>query len=148
MKRRSQLVHHETLAQQQCGVELGPCAEQSQIDVMTQLGLSLHKMKFKIERKQERHPTLFEWIQTVLERSVKGTPNIYEEELRKRISNDGILARRVYQNGTQYNIVQDLKAALLQEWDSISVAELQKLVASMPNRMFEVIQNHGGETSY
>uniref|UniRef100_A0A8R1IL46 Uncharacterized protein n=1 Tax=Caenorhabditis japonica TaxID=281687 RepID=A0A8R1IL46_CAEJA len=130
MKRRSQLVHHETLAQQQCGVELGPCAEQSQIDVMTQLGLSLHKMKFKIERKQERHPTLFEWIQTVLERSVKGTPNIYEEELRKRISND------------------DLKAALLQEWDSISVAELQKLVASMPNRMFEVIQNHGGETSY
>uniref|UniRef100_A0A8R1EJS6 Uncharacterized protein n=1 Tax=Caenorhabditis japonica TaxID=281687 RepID=A0A8R1EJS6_CAEJA len=42
----------------------------------------------------------------------------------------------------------DLKAALLQEWDSISVAELQKLVASMPNRMFKVIQNHGGATSY
>uniref|UniRef100_A0A8R1I0S7 Tc1-like transposase DDE domain-containing protein n=1 Tax=Caenorhabditis japonica TaxID=281687 RepID=A0A8R1I0S7_CAEJA len=34
------------------------------------------------------------------------------------------------------------------EWDSISVAELQKLVASMPKQMFKVIQDHGGETSY
>uniref|UniRef100_A0A8R1I252 Tc1-like transposase DDE domain-containing protein n=1 Tax=Caenorhabditis japonica TaxID=281687 RepID=A0A8R1I252_CAEJA len=60
----------------------------------------------------------------------------------------GTLARCVYKNGTQYNTVQDLKAALLQEWDSISVAELQKLVASMPKQMFKVIQDHGGETSY
>uniref|UniRef100_A0A8R1I6E5 Tc1-like transposase DDE domain-containing protein n=1 Tax=Caenorhabditis japonica TaxID=281687 RepID=A0A8R1I6E5_CAEJA len=60
----------------------------------------------------------------------------------------GILARRVYKNGTQYNTVQDLKAALLREWDSICVAELHKFVASMPNRIFEVVQNHEGETSY
>uniref|UniRef100_A0A8R1HUB3 DDE_3 domain-containing protein n=1 Tax=Caenorhabditis japonica TaxID=281687 RepID=A0A8R1HUB3_CAEJA len=60
----------------------------------------------------------------------------------------GILARRVYKNETQYNTVQDLKAALLQEWNAISVAELQNLVASMPKQMFKVIQNHGGETSY
>uniref|UniRef100_A0A8R1IA35 Uncharacterized protein n=2 Tax=Caenorhabditis japonica TaxID=281687 RepID=A0A8R1IA35_CAEJA len=58
----------------------------------------------------------------------------------------GILACRVYKNGTQYNAVQDLKSALLRERDAISVAELQKLVG--PNQMFEVIQNHGGETSY
>uniref|UniRef100_A0A8R1ILT8 Uncharacterized protein n=1 Tax=Caenorhabditis japonica TaxID=281687 RepID=A0A8R1ILT8_CAEJA len=60
----------------------------------------------------------------------------------------GILARRVYKNGAQYNTVQDLKADVIQEWDSISVAELQKLVASMPNRMFKIIQNNGGETRY
>uniref|UniRef100_A0A8R1DM14 Cap-specific mRNA (nucleoside-2'-O-)-methyltransferase 1 n=1 Tax=Caenorhabditis japonica TaxID=281687 RepID=A0A8R1DM14_CAEJA len=43
---------------------------------------------------------------------------------------------------------QKFAKALKLEWNSISVAELQKLDASMPNRMFKIIQNNGGKTRY
>uniref|UniRef100_A0A8R1E477 Uncharacterized protein n=1 Tax=Caenorhabditis japonica TaxID=281687 RepID=A0A8R1E477_CAEJA len=36
--------------------------------------------------------------------------------------------------------IQDLKTALQREWDAVSVGEPKKLVATMPNRMFEVIK--------
>ncbi|CAI2346974.1 unnamed protein product [Caenorhabditis sp. 36 PRJEB53466] len=42
--------------------------------------------------------------------------------------------------------VQDLKDALLIEWNLVTAAELKNLVSSMPNRLFEVIQKNGGET--
>ncbi|CAO4371152.1 unnamed protein product [Caenorhabditis nigoni] len=60
----------------------------------------------------------------------------------------GILARRVYKNGRQFNSVQELKDSVQEEWDRVSSVELQNLVASMPNRICEVIRNDGGETSY
>ncbi|PIC47778.1 hypothetical protein B9Z55_007008 [Caenorhabditis nigoni] len=60
----------------------------------------------------------------------------------------GLMVRRVYRHGRQYNTVQELKDAVEAEWDAITAAELKTLVASMPNRMFEVIQKNGGETSY
>uniref|UniRef100_A0A8R1I7J2 DDE_3 domain-containing protein n=1 Tax=Caenorhabditis japonica TaxID=281687 RepID=A0A8R1I7J2_CAEJA len=60
----------------------------------------------------------------------------------------GLLARRVYRHGKQYNNTQDLMVALKDEWDAVSEAELKSLVSSMPNRLFEVIQKNGGETSY
>uniref|UniRef100_A0A8R1HYW8 HTH_Tnp_Tc3_1 domain-containing protein n=1 Tax=Caenorhabditis japonica TaxID=281687 RepID=A0A8R1HYW8_CAEJA len=60
----------------------------------------------------------------------------------------GILARRVYRHGKQFNTIQDLKVAIKAEWDAITEAELKTLVASMPNRVIEVIQKHGGETNY
>uniref|UniRef100_A0A8R1HXN4 Tc1-like transposase DDE domain-containing protein n=1 Tax=Caenorhabditis japonica TaxID=281687 RepID=A0A8R1HXN4_CAEJA len=78
----------------------------------------------------------------------KGINILYSPDLNPIENLYGILARRVYKNGIQYNTVQDLKAVLLQELVSISVEKLQKLVASMPNRMFKIIQNNGGETSY
>ncbi|CAD6196522.1 unnamed protein product [Caenorhabditis auriculariae] len=59
----------------------------------------------------------------------------------------GLLARRVYRNGRQFNTIQDLKDALKAEWNNVTGAELKKYVASMPNRMFEVIQKNGGETN-
>ncbi|EGT47331.1 hypothetical protein CAEBREN_08836 [Caenorhabditis brenneri] len=60
----------------------------------------------------------------------------------------GILVRRVYRHGQQYNSVQELKDALQVQWDAITADELKNLAASMPNRMFQVIQQNGGETSY
>ncbi|EFO91899.1 hypothetical protein CRE_12286 [Caenorhabditis remanei] len=60
----------------------------------------------------------------------------------------GLLVRRVYKHGRQFNTIQELKDAVETEWNAITAAELRALVASMPNRLFEVIQNNGGETSY
>ncbi|EFO86926.1 hypothetical protein CRE_09736 [Caenorhabditis remanei] len=60
----------------------------------------------------------------------------------------GLLVRRVYKHGKQFNTIQELKDAVETEWNAITAAELRALVASMPNRMFEVIQKNGGETSY
>ncbi|CAI2350277.1 unnamed protein product [Caenorhabditis sp. 36 PRJEB53466] len=60
----------------------------------------------------------------------------------------GLLVRRVYRHGKQYASVQDLKDALLIEWNLVTAAELKNLVSSMPKRLFQVIQKNGGETSY
>ncbi|PIC43982.1 hypothetical protein B9Z55_004510 [Caenorhabditis nigoni] len=60
----------------------------------------------------------------------------------------GLLARRVYHNGRQFNNIGELKDALQKEWDLVTEQELKNLVASMPNRLIEVIQKNGGETSY
>lgn len=60
----------------------------------------------------------------------------------------GIIARRVYANCRQFNSVQELKSAIKDAWDSITLNELQKLVHSMPNRIFETIKNKGGNTKY
>uniref|UniRef100_A0A8R1EEC0 HTH_Tnp_Tc3_1 domain-containing protein n=1 Tax=Caenorhabditis japonica TaxID=281687 RepID=A0A8R1EEC0_CAEJA len=47
----------------------------------------------------------------------------------------------------QYNNIQAFKTAVQREWDSISVDEPKKLVATRPNRVVEVIQKNCGETS-
>lgn len=55
----------------------------------------------------------------------------------------GILSRRVYLNGRQFQSVDELKSAIAEEWQKITVKELQNLINSMPNRVFEVISKHG-----
>jgi transposase len=60
----------------------------------------------------------------------------------------GMLARRVYAEGKQYFSIQDLKTAIINEWNNIPLDDLRKLSESMPNRIFEVIQNHGTKTKY
>ncbi len=60
----------------------------------------------------------------------------------------GILVRRVYVNGRQFENVQSLKEAILKAWDEIPRETLQKLVDSMKDRMFEVIRKNGGATKY
>jgi len=51
----------------------------------------------------------------------------------------GILVRRVYANGRQFNAVGDLKEAIREEWSKISAAIRHNLINSMPNRVFNVI---------
>ena len=60
----------------------------------------------------------------------------------------GLLVRRVYRDGRQFNSSEDLKKVLIECWEGIEVEYLQKLIESMQNRIFEVIQNNGNSTRY
>lgn len=60
----------------------------------------------------------------------------------------GILVREVYKNGKQYDNVPQLKRAILDAWRKVEKTTLQKLVDSMPNRIFEVISKQGKCTKY
>lgn len=60
----------------------------------------------------------------------------------------GILSRGVYANGKQYHTVQELKMGIREAWATIPASTLEKLVLSMPNRIFEVINKNGGYTKY
>lgn len=60
----------------------------------------------------------------------------------------GILVRYVYGGGRQFNTITDLKQTLIEEWEKIPIETFQKLIDSMPNRIFEVIQKNGGPTHY
>ena len=49
----------------------------------------------------------------------------------------------VYVNGKQYPHVQELKNAIVREWDTLNQNYIQKLYKSIPNR---TIENKGGCT--
>lgn len=60
----------------------------------------------------------------------------------------GIMARKIYSNGRQYSNVEELKAQIIQAWNELNDEVLHNLINSMPNRIFEVIENRGGCTKY
>lgn len=60
----------------------------------------------------------------------------------------GILTRDVFANGRQYKSVKELKEALLRSCSNISQQVLDNLVASMENRIFELIKARGSYTRY
>lgn len=60
----------------------------------------------------------------------------------------GILTKRVYANGRQFDKVDDLRQAIQAAWDGISIELLRKLVLSMPKRCSDVLRAQGGHTSY
>jgi transposase len=60
----------------------------------------------------------------------------------------GILVRRVYADGRQFETVGDLKASIQEEWTKIEAEVLEKLINSMQNRVFNVILKNGGQTKY
>ena len=60
----------------------------------------------------------------------------------------GILARRVYMNNRQYDDVDQLKSSIEKEWKALETEFLQKLVDSMPNRLFELTKANGSWTHY
>lgn len=60
----------------------------------------------------------------------------------------GILSRKVYENGRQFSSIQELRGEVNRCWQEIQPMTLQSLINSMPNRIFEVIKNHGGPTKY
>lgn len=60
----------------------------------------------------------------------------------------GLLARKVYAGGRQFSTVQALKDQIVKSWDEIELKDLQKLISSMPNRIYEVILNQGSWTKY
>lgn len=60
----------------------------------------------------------------------------------------GILSRRVYANGKQYQSIIELKRAIRREWAGITVREGQNLIDSVPNRLLEVVKKKGNITHY
>lgn len=60
----------------------------------------------------------------------------------------GIMVRKIYAENRQFSSIQELKTAILQSWEEIELGTLQKLVQSMPNRLFQTISRSGGATEY
>lgn len=60
----------------------------------------------------------------------------------------GLLVRRVYSGGRQFYTKNELKTAILKAWDEVSLDQLNNLVKSMPNRIYEVIRLGGAKTHY
>lgn len=63
----------------------------------------------------------------------------------------GYMARKIYSSNAQnQNImtVTELKLKIIQAWSEIENDLLEKLVESMPNRIFEVINKNGASTHY
>jgi hypothetical protein len=60
----------------------------------------------------------------------------------------GILVKKVYYNGKQYDNVIDLENAINQSWEEIETEILTKLISSMHNRMIQVLKNSGNIIKY
>lgn len=60
----------------------------------------------------------------------------------------GILARRVYAEGKQFQSIQELQCAVIRCWQDISTSVLEALVNSMPTRIYQTIYSHGSSTKY
>ena len=60
----------------------------------------------------------------------------------------GILVRRVYAENKQYETVGELKNEILKIWSEIGGDIRKNLIESMPKRIFELIEKHGGPTHY
>lgn len=60
----------------------------------------------------------------------------------------GILAKRVYANNRQFQNVRDLKSAIMRCWEELDMNLLNRLIDSVPNRLFQVINRNGGPTDY
>lgn len=60
----------------------------------------------------------------------------------------GILVRRVYASGRQFNSKPELQNAILTEWASITVQDIRPLYDSLPDRIFQVIRSQGRSTKY
>ena len=48
----------------------------------------------------------------------------------------GLIVAKVYEGGRQYSAISELKNAILDAWGKIPAAQPQKLVDSMPSRIF------------
>ncbi|CDF36022.1 unnamed protein product [Chondrus crispus] len=60
----------------------------------------------------------------------------------------GLLARRVYAHGRQFDNLEDLADCIIDCWCSITEQYLGKLYDSLPRRLVEVLEKKGGPTSY
>ena len=54
----------------------------------------------------------------------------------------------MYEVGRQYSVISAFKKAILDTVEKITSVQLQKLVDSMPSRIFEFMKANGGFTKY
>lgn len=57
----------------------------------------------------------------------------------------GIMVRRLYAGGRQYNSVEELRAAAIAIWNTIPQEQMRDLIRSMPNRTDLVLEANGWE---
>ena len=60
----------------------------------------------------------------------------------------GILARSVYNDNRQFGSKEELKQAINQAWNDISISTLQNLYDSMPKRCMDIIERKGRKIKY
>lgn len=60
----------------------------------------------------------------------------------------GLLARRVYLRGRQFDSLDELEQEVRSAWAAIEPSYLLKLYNSMKRRMMAIMDAKGGETSY
>lgn len=60
----------------------------------------------------------------------------------------GLIARKVYEGGKQFDRICDLKTAILLAVDCIAPETLVKLAGSMPTRMSSVLAARGSSINY
>lgn len=60
----------------------------------------------------------------------------------------GIMVRRVYIQGKQYNSIPDLKNAILSCWNRLSRDDILNCTRSMPDRIFQCITKKGSLINY
>ena len=58
------------------------------------------------------------------------------------------LDKRVHRHPQQPESMDQLRTALLEDWNNIPQARIQRLIASMRHRLTAVIQTRGGHTLY
>ena len=58
------------------------------------------------------------------------------------------LDRAVRQRDPAPSSLQELRAALLEEWENLSQRNVNKLIDSMPRRIGAVLESRGGYTRY
>uniref|UniRef100_A0A3B3S1M2 Transposase Tc1-like domain-containing protein n=1 Tax=Paramormyrops kingsleyae TaxID=1676925 RepID=A0A3B3S1M2_9TELE len=57
----------------------------------------------------------------------------------------GWMAREVYKNGQQFQTVDAFRAAVFTTWRNVPTHLMETLASSMPQQIFEVINNNGGD---
>ena len=60
----------------------------------------------------------------------------------------GILVRRIYGDGKQFNSREELKEAIRTAWEQLEPDVLTALTNSMPSGLFQVISRDGKATDY
>ena len=60
----------------------------------------------------------------------------------------GVLVRRVYANNRHLDTTDELKAAIIAEWNLLELSLLKKLVNSMKKRLFKVAKANGAAIGY
>ena len=60
----------------------------------------------------------------------------------------GLIVAKVYEGGRQHLAISELKNTILDTWEKIHSAQLQKLGNSKPSLIFEVIKANAGSTKY
>ena len=58
-----------------------------------------------------------------------------------------IMVQRIYAGNKCFKTLDQLKAAIIHAWDTISIEEVRKLVFSFPKRLVAVVASKGGEIS-